>query len=285
LVSFSGGGFGVELFVSTDASGTAFRESLPITSPTLTDDPNISVSSDKVVVASESCVWTLDKSAVIAGGAAPVSPTTSAIQHGDQIWAVQYRGAAPGTAYLVAIGQDSAHINWISVDGTPAQHNVVLTQHIVAIPPLAASPAILEANGVAMENNAVLAMWNAGHVWWSRTEGCGSVTCARMFDVQLILPRFHGHQESHGSAVGVFDHGTEAKVVQRGVQGRGGAPLQGRGSQHRPGREGSRALREWVKRADVDAGQGPPGALTTVEREELARLRKQVKRLEMEREM
>jgi transposase len=45
------------------------------------------------------------------------------------------------------------------------------------------------------------------------------------------------------------------------------------------------ALREWVKRSDVDAGQGPPGALTTAEREELGKLRKQVKRLEMEREI
>lgn len=45
------------------------------------------------------------------------------------------------------------------------------------------------------------------------------------------------------------------------------------------------ALREWVKRADADAGKGPAGALTTAEREELARLRKQVKRLEMEREI
>jgi transposase-like protein len=45
------------------------------------------------------------------------------------------------------------------------------------------------------------------------------------------------------------------------------------------------ALREWVKRADIDVGKGPPGALTTVEREELSRLRKQVKRLEMEREI
>src|SRR5277367_6358911 len=45
------------------------------------------------------------------------------------------------------------------------------------------------------------------------------------------------------------------------------------------------ALREWVKRSDVDAGHGPPGALTTAEREELGRLRKQVKRLEMEREI
>jgi transposase len=45
------------------------------------------------------------------------------------------------------------------------------------------------------------------------------------------------------------------------------------------------ALREWVKRADIDVGQGPPGALTTAEREELGKLRKQVKRLEMEREI
>ena len=45
------------------------------------------------------------------------------------------------------------------------------------------------------------------------------------------------------------------------------------------------ALREWVRRAGVDAGEGPPGALTTVEREELTRLRKQVKRLEMVREI
>lgn len=31
------------------------------------------------------------------------------------------------------------------------------------------------------------------------------------------------------------------------------------------------ALREWVRRADVDAGEGPACALTTAEREELGR--------------
>jgi transposase-like protein len=31
------------------------------------------------------------------------------------------------------------------------------------------------------------------------------------------------------------------------------------------------ALREWVKIAEVDAGKGPPGALTSTEREELTR--------------
>jgi transposase-like protein len=45
------------------------------------------------------------------------------------------------------------------------------------------------------------------------------------------------------------------------------------------------ALREWVKRADVDAGKGPPDALTTSEREELARLRRDNKRLPQERDI
>ena len=45
------------------------------------------------------------------------------------------------------------------------------------------------------------------------------------------------------------------------------------------------AVRRWVQRAEVDSGEGPAGALTTAEREELAALRKRVKTLEMEREI
>jgi transposase len=46
------------------------------------------------------------------------------------------------------------------------------------------------------------------------------------------------------------------------------------------------ALRDWVRRADPGAASGSAeGALAAAEREELARLRKQVKRLEMEREI
>ena len=45
------------------------------------------------------------------------------------------------------------------------------------------------------------------------------------------------------------------------------------------------ALREWVKRAEIDAGKGPPEALTTDERAELTRLRRENKRLQMEREI
>ena len=45
------------------------------------------------------------------------------------------------------------------------------------------------------------------------------------------------------------------------------------------------ALRTWVKRTDIDTGQGPPGALTSEERAELTRLRRQVRVLEQEREI
>jgi transposase-like protein len=45
------------------------------------------------------------------------------------------------------------------------------------------------------------------------------------------------------------------------------------------------ALRAWVQRAEVDAGRGPPEALTTAEREELTKLRRENKRLQMERDI
>ncbi len=45
------------------------------------------------------------------------------------------------------------------------------------------------------------------------------------------------------------------------------------------------AVRRWVAQAEINSGGGHTGALTTVEREELAALRKQVKTLEMEREI
>jgi transposase len=45
------------------------------------------------------------------------------------------------------------------------------------------------------------------------------------------------------------------------------------------------ALREWVKRAEADAGKGAPDALTTSERAEFIDLRKRLKRAEMERDI
>ena len=45
------------------------------------------------------------------------------------------------------------------------------------------------------------------------------------------------------------------------------------------------ALRNWVERARADRGTGKPGALTTAEREELFRLRKENRILAEEREI
>jgi transposase len=45
------------------------------------------------------------------------------------------------------------------------------------------------------------------------------------------------------------------------------------------------AVRRWLKQAEVDAGRGSRGELTSAEREELQGLRRQVRQLEMEREI
>jgi transposase len=45
------------------------------------------------------------------------------------------------------------------------------------------------------------------------------------------------------------------------------------------------ALRMWVERARADRGTGKPGVLSTAEREELGRLRKENRTLRMERDI
>ena len=45
------------------------------------------------------------------------------------------------------------------------------------------------------------------------------------------------------------------------------------------------ALRDWVQRADADMGMGDPSVLSTEERQEMARLRRENKQLRMEREI
>ena len=45
------------------------------------------------------------------------------------------------------------------------------------------------------------------------------------------------------------------------------------------------SVRAWIAQADVDAGKGPAGALTTAEREELTALKRENKTLRLEREI
>jgi transposase len=48
---------------------------------------------------------------------------------------------------------------------------------------------------------------------------------------------------------------------------------------------GETALRRWVEQAEVEAGRGPEGALKRNEREELVELRRENRRLRLEREI
>ena len=45
------------------------------------------------------------------------------------------------------------------------------------------------------------------------------------------------------------------------------------------------AVRAWVRQAGIDAGKGLAGALTTEEREELGRLRREIRTVRMERDI
>ena len=45
------------------------------------------------------------------------------------------------------------------------------------------------------------------------------------------------------------------------------------------------AVRVWVRQAGIDAGRGPADALTTEEREELGRLRRELRTVRMERDI
>ena len=85
------------------------------------------------------------------------------------------------------------------------------------------------------------------------------------------------------------DHGKDPSALSAGIpRGGGGAgadqreghPPAGRG----PGHLGAGATR-LVKRAHSDAGRGQPSELTTNEREELRRLRREVQVLQQEREI
>jgi hypothetical protein len=82
---------------------------------------------------------------------------------------------------------------------------------------------------------------------------------------------------------------TEAAEVFSRVQGRDGAASPAQWQEHRPDSAGARigetALRRWVEQTEVEAGRGPEGALKRSEREELVELRRENRRLRLEREI
>lgn len=105
----------------------------------------------------------------------------------------------------------------------------------------------------------------------------------------MDLIRFRGHPNQPGMGYEVFHGEEETTKLHEGVRGRGGGTLRARRPHDRPGRArlgpDRVAVRAWVKQAAVDRGDGPSEALTTDEREELRRLRRENRQLREDREI
>jgi hypothetical protein len=167
IVSLGGGSFGVQVMTSTDSSAMAWHASVPIVMPRLIDNPQPTVTSDKVVITeSGPCVWVLDKPPLFAGGAPQVSAASCSLQQDNQVAAVKSGSAAPSTAYAITMS-DPSHINWISTDGTTAGGNVAVVQHSVPIAAISEIPTFggVTQYGQDLESGQVKAMWQG---WQAR---------------------------------------------------------------------------------------------------------------------
>ena len=183
----TGAAYGVQLMVSTDASATDWKVSIPAHEADLIDNPPPTVSSDKVLLAYHGdCAWVVDKADLINGNAAVVPPTTCTLKSADNWVAVKYGGMPPSTAYAVTL-LDDTHLSWMSVDGTQAAHNVDLQVHDITVPnvdypPVWGSDGVI-VNGAQIEAGEVKAMWQNDHLYWAKSVHCGTDICERLFDI------------------------------------------------------------------------------------------------------
>ena len=114
------------------------------------------------------------------------------------------------------------------------------------------------------------------------------MSCERAF---MISPRFGGHLPKGGYDVDHGGHEGETGTSQLHEEFKAGAVRlvldEGKsvGAAARDLDLTESSLRNWVERARADSGKGKPGVLTTAEREELGRLRKENRELRTEREI
>ena len=85
------------------------------------------------------------------------------------------------------------------------------------------------------------------------------------------------------------NHGRKkTKDVHTRVQGRGRATGAHERQEHPAARQGTRSwvagIRAWVKQAEIDEKRDPHGPMTTDEKAEVARLRRELKTVTMERD-
>jgi hypothetical protein len=186
IVNLGNNATGVQIMVSTDEAATDWKYSVPITMPRLIDDPQPTVTADKVVITEGgSCLWALDKAAVMAGDAPEVQALTCALAKNNQVAAVKFGGTPPSTGYAIVMS-DSTHINWISTEGPAASAKV--TEHKVAVPAVDEMPldGITQNNVKGLESGQVKAMFQGGHLVWNKTIRCATGACIRSFDVDTV---------------------------------------------------------------------------------------------------
>ncbi len=183
----TGANYGVQLMVSTDAKATDWKVSIPAHETDLIDNPQPTVSADKVLLAYHGdCAWVVDKADLYNGNAAVVQPTTCSLKSADNWVAVKYGGTPPSTAYAVTL-LDDTHLSWMSVEGTQAAKNVNLQVHNITVPnvdypPVWGSDGVI-VNGAQIEAGEVKAMWQNDHLYWAKSVHCGSDMCERLFDI------------------------------------------------------------------------------------------------------
>jgi hypothetical protein len=185
-VDLGGSSTGVQLMVSTDENATDWKLSVPVSMARLIDNPQPTVTADKVVITeSGPCVWAVDKAALMAGDAPLVKEVSCTVSQNNQVAAVKYGGTPPATAYAITMA-DSTHINWVSTEGAADAARIV--QHQLAVPVVNEVPlaGITQNNLAGLESGQVKAMFQAGHIVWNKTIKCQTGTCVRSFDVDTV---------------------------------------------------------------------------------------------------
>jgi hypothetical protein len=200
LQNVTGAAYGVQVMVSTDATASSWRASVPANDSQLIDNPQPTVTSDKVLLVFHgNCAWVVDKADLYNGNASVVQPTSCSLTSQDNWVAVKYGGTPPSTAYAVTLA-DSQTLSWLAVDGTQAANNVKLQVHNIKIPTVNEAP-IWGTGGVTVDGNGieageVKAMFQNGHIYWAKTTTCGSLTCERMFDIDTATNTAKTHDFS-----------------------------------------------------------------------------------------
>ena len=182
----TGAAYGVQVMVSSDATASSLKVSVTANYSHLIDNPQPTVTTDKVLlVYHRNCAW-MDKTDLYNGNAAVVQPTSCTLMSADNWVAVKYGGMPPSTAYAVTLA-DSSTLSWLAADGTHATNDVKIQVHNITVPKVNAPPLWgtggVSVNGNSIEAGEVKAMFQNGHIYWAKTTMCNGSTCERLFDI------------------------------------------------------------------------------------------------------